>query len=247
VEVDCSQPLEVENGKILLVDKSTKFLSQAEYHCNPGFVRTGPFTRICEITGYWSGTDPSCRFPAAARPRNVPRREDNSGTSKVEEGEASSSAGVWIGIALGVIVILGLLVVGVYFYRKQQNLQTKPSRDSNANGLGHLGIPSYVSQTFPDHHGARPPPPSIQMYSMEEPEDPRGPIYDTIPGDNAPPPPPVPGGWDVNKKPSTFSTSNGLPQPPYNNNHAASPTANGNGALGNVSPVGTVTINGIAV
>ena len=55
----------------------------------------------------------------------------------------------------------------------------------------------------------RPPPPSIQMYSMEEPEDPRGPIYDTIPydnEDNAPPPPPsLPGGWG-DKKPSTFST-----------------------------------------
>ena len=63
--------------------------------------------------------------------RVTPRRgDDDSSTSKVEEGEGSSSAGVWIGIALGVIVILGLLVVGIYFYRKQQNLQTKPSRYS---------------------------------------------------------------------------------------------------------------------
>ena len=56
----------------------------------------------------------------------------------------------------------------------------------------------------------RPPPPSIQMYSMEEPEDPRGPIYDTINEDNAgpppPPPPAVPNGWETGKKPSTFSS-----------------------------------------
>ena len=39
----------------------------------------------------------------------------------------------------------------------------------------------------------------------------------------------------------------GLPHPPYNNNHAASPTANGNGSINNGSTVGTVTINGIAV
>ena len=41
--------------------------------------------------------------------------------------------GMWIGVALGLLVVLGLLVLGVYFYMKQRALQsTKPppySRD----------------------------------------------------------------------------------------------------------------------
>ena len=40
---------------------------------------------------------------------------------------------MWIGVALGLLVVLGLLVLGVYFYMKQRALQsTKPppySRD----------------------------------------------------------------------------------------------------------------------
>ena len=87
------------------------------------------------ILGYWSGSEPTCRFPSAARPRGIPSRGNGVGGNGhggaadiTEDGESSSSAGVWIGIALGVIVILGLLGVGIYFYRKQQNLQTKPSR-----------------------------------------------------------------------------------------------------------------------
>ena len=46
---------------------------------------------------------------------------------------AALQVGMWIGVALGLLVVLGLLVLGVYFYMKQRALQsTKPppySRD----------------------------------------------------------------------------------------------------------------------
>merc|ERR1711974_333281 len=97
----------------------------------------------------------------------------------------NSSIGVWIGVGLGLIAVIGLLVVGIYFYRKQMALQSKATRDSNANGLGVLGIPSYAVQSYSGQIGTRPPPP-IQMYSIDDsPEDHRGPIYDTINDDNS--------------------------------------------------------------
>merc|ERR1712048_618695 len=78
--------------------------------------------------------------------------------------------------------------VGIYFYRKQIQLQQKPARDNNGNGPAVLGIQSYVAGPYPgatSQIGTRPPPP-IQMYSIDDtPDDHRGPIYDTINDDNS--------------------------------------------------------------
>ncbi len=102
-----------------------------------------------------------------------------------------SSVGLYIGIALGLIVVLGLMVLGIYFYKKQQALANKPPapyRDRNANGGvsmvgGYAATGVYhtasnggsglnggppTSQIPPRTAGinTRPPPP-IQMYSMD--------------------------------------------------------------------------------
>jgi len=170
-------------------------------------------------------------------------------TSDTQENE-SSGVGVWIGVALGLIVVVGLLGVGIFFYRKRTQLQQKPKRDNNANGLGVMGIPIYAGSTFAGAQiGARPPPP-IQMYSIEDTDDHRGPIYDTI--------------NDGDSSHSTYSRSNGSENSnPIRSTFSPPPgLQNGGSGLQNggysndydvpeggakLGAVGTVTINGIAV
>ena len=52
--------------------------------------------------------------------------------------------GMWIGVALGLLVVLGLLVLGVYFYMKQRALQsTKPppySRDRDGSHVNFIRV-----------------------------------------------------------------------------------------------------------
>lgn len=143
VEIDCGQPGDIDEGRVYLVNGSTKIGSVAEYHCFPGFERNGPFERVCLEDAYWSGREPSC-----ARPKPITILSDNTidGTRNVRAGPRSnlangsqdepSSVGMWIGVALGLIVVLGLLILGLYFYRKQKAITSKPPpyRDRNANG-----------------------------------------------------------------------------------------------------------------
>ena len=58
--MDCSQPEEVENGRVFLVNGTTVFASVAEYHCLPGFQRSGHFSRKCGADGRWAGPIPLC-------------------------------------------------------------------------------------------------------------------------------------------------------------------------------------------
>lgn len=103
--------------------------------------------------------------------------------------EEASGAGLYIGIALGLIVVIGLLILGIYFYRKQRAITSKPPpqpyRDRNANGIsmasamnGYTNSGVYHSASSgvssasavngpPGLPGQRPPPP-IQMYSMAD-------------------------------------------------------------------------------
>ena len=39
IEIDCGEPPEIDNGKIFLVDESTRYKSVVEYHCDPGYTR----------------------------------------------------------------------------------------------------------------------------------------------------------------------------------------------------------------
>ena len=196
VEVDCGQPLTVENARMFLVnDSSTKYGAIVETLCFSGYTRDGPFQRRCEISGQWSGQDPVCHLPqpvttvtSSSYPRGNSLPRD--GYDNVDSGDSDNgNIGVWIGVALGLISVIGIILVGLYFYRKQMHLQSKPARDSNQNGLGVLGVPSYAMGSYgggPSQIGARPPPP-IQMYSIDDtPDDHRGgPIYDTINDDNS--------------------------------------------------------------
>ena len=106
VEVDCGQPLTVENSRMFLVnDSSTKYGALVEYLCFPGFTRDGPFQRRCEISGQWSGQDPVCyvasRLPAptSSEPSNsLPRDGDNNVTGGNQDND-NGNIGVWIGVA----------------------------------------------------------------------------------------------------------------------------------------------------
>jgi hypothetical protein len=195
VEVDCSKPFEINNGRIFLTNGTTNIGSIVEYHCFPGYDREGDFQRVCLEDGYWSGPTPECN-----RPQPIAILSDNTvdGTHNVRAGGRNaddslpegSSVGLYIGIVLGLIVVIGLMVLGIYFYRKQRALATKPPapyRDRNANGPGGVsmvgGLNGYASTGV--YHtasnggpGVQPPrtasilgtrvPPPIQMYSMDD-------------------------------------------------------------------------------
>ena len=192
VEIDCGQPLTVDNSRRFLVNESTNYGALVEYHCDPTYKLEGSFQRQCEITGRWSGKEPVCYKPSPATVKTnsagglLPY--GGSGPAQDDREGDQPNIGVWIGVGLGLIIILGIILGAVYFYRKQMQLQQKPSRDNNGNGPGVLGIPSYVAGPYSGNTsqiGTRPPPP-IQMYSIDDtPEDHRGPIYDTINDDNS--------------------------------------------------------------
>merc|ERR1712110_355534 len=64
---------------------------------------------------------------------------NGSGGSSGIGSEEASGAGLYIGIALGLIVVIGLLILGIYFYRKQREITSKPPprpyTDRNSNGI----------------------------------------------------------------------------------------------------------------
>ena len=56
--VDCGDPGVISNGDRAL--GSTTFLSRVVYFCNTGYVLNGNRNRVCEASGNWSGSHPSC-------------------------------------------------------------------------------------------------------------------------------------------------------------------------------------------
>ncbi len=202
VEIDCGDPGRIDNGRIFLASNgSTKIGARAEYHCFPSYEREGPFTRECLEDGFWSGREPECKRP---RPKELPILRDNTvdGTTNVRAGSRplgggsgdatereASSVGTWIGVALGLIVVVGLLILGGYFYRKRRAIASKPAPYSGSSSSGHgptsrggpsdylaTGVyggsaastsPSNGALPAPPRIGQRPPPP-IQMYSMDD-------------------------------------------------------------------------------
>jgi len=56
--VDCGPLASPDNGMIM--SSSTTFGFTATYICNPGFLLFGFAARVCQITGEWSGQDPTC-------------------------------------------------------------------------------------------------------------------------------------------------------------------------------------------
>lgn len=58
--VDCGRPLEIENGRVIVINESTLYGGAAEYHCVPHYNRIGQFLRKCMEDGKWSGDEPRC-------------------------------------------------------------------------------------------------------------------------------------------------------------------------------------------
>ena len=56
--VDCGDPGRPTNGDRVLSD--TSLGSQVLYICNPGFELSGSLRRVCETTGSWSSSLPTC-------------------------------------------------------------------------------------------------------------------------------------------------------------------------------------------
>ena len=203
VEIDCGQPEKIENGRVFLTNRTTTMSSIVEYHCFPGYDRDGPFERVCGEDGYWSGVEPSCQKPRPILPVITDNTIDGaenirSGPAVTTDSEDTSSVGTWIGVALGLIVVIGLLVLGVYFYRKKRAMTSKPPpyRDSRgpsvptngeyimssvyggvsngSNGSMSNGNGTHVNGVHPPTVPNLPnrigqrPPPPIQMYGMDD-------------------------------------------------------------------------------
>jgi len=61
---------------------------------------------------------------------NVPAGENP------RRAEDTSAVGTWIGVILGLLVVVGLLILGIYFYRKQRAIAAKPPAPYSSSGNG---------------------------------------------------------------------------------------------------------------
>ena len=58
--VDCGPLTNPDNGQVD-TPQGTTFNQVATYSCNNGYLLVGNMTRVCQVDGRWSGTDPFCR------------------------------------------------------------------------------------------------------------------------------------------------------------------------------------------
>ena len=105
----------MDNSRQFLVNESTKYGAMVEYHCSPGYTIEGPFQRLCEITGRWAGPDPVCYTPTLA-PVNTHSAGDiqpygGSQPAPDDRERGSGNIGVYIGVALGLIIVLDYLIL----------------------------------------------------------------------------------------------------------------------------------------
>ena len=57
---DCGGLTDPANGQVSHTDGTT-FGETATYSCNAGYTLMGSSTRMCEATGMWSGSAPTCQ------------------------------------------------------------------------------------------------------------------------------------------------------------------------------------------
>ena len=57
--VDCGSLEDPDNGQVNF--SNTTFESTANYTCDLGYSLNGNSTRTCEVSGEWSGDQPSCQ------------------------------------------------------------------------------------------------------------------------------------------------------------------------------------------
>ena len=58
--VDCGALTNPANGQVSLPDGTT-FGETATYSCDTGYNLVGDSTRMCQATGMWSGSAPTCQ------------------------------------------------------------------------------------------------------------------------------------------------------------------------------------------
>ena len=56
---DCERPGKIPNGKVTFYSGAT-LGNRIYYSCDEGYIRNGSWYRICESTGSWSGSEPTC-------------------------------------------------------------------------------------------------------------------------------------------------------------------------------------------
>ncbi|KAK6627548.1 hypothetical protein RUM44_010026 [Polyplax serrata] len=105
ISVDCKHPGSIENGRVIVMNGTTTYNSAVEYHCVPQYERVGPYLRKCMEDGTWSGEEPRCEL--------VP-----------EEGQASQTLPLAIGISAGVVIFL-LIILGLVYLRLRKATPVK--------------------------------------------------------------------------------------------------------------------------
>lgn len=176
--VDCSQPEEVENARIFLVNETTIFGSVAEYHCVPGFQLQGRFSRLCGADAKWAGDIPSCikdGLPIVPLDSN---RID--GLSSERQKDQSSGVGVWIGVGAGVILVLLFIIVLLYFKMKRGSwIWAKAGSGHSAPAKRSVTMtpPNMPLPPTPQTHFSAPQPNNAIYSSANE-------IYEHLPGEN---------------------------------------------------------------
>ena len=58
--MDCGSLTNPANGQVSHT-AGTTFGQTATYNCNTGYNRVGDNTRMCQATGEWSGSEPTCQ------------------------------------------------------------------------------------------------------------------------------------------------------------------------------------------
>ena len=58
--MNCGPLTDPANGQVSHPDGTT-FGQTATYSCNTGFNLVGDSTRMCQATGMWSGSEPTCQ------------------------------------------------------------------------------------------------------------------------------------------------------------------------------------------
>ncbi len=56
--INCGNLPSLDNGLVTI--SIDDFGSNASYTCNTGYMLTGDVIRVCEVTGDWSGSEPTC-------------------------------------------------------------------------------------------------------------------------------------------------------------------------------------------
>lgn len=104
IPVQCDAPNKMENGHVI-VTNGTIYNSAIEYHCTPGFKRSGPYLRKCLEDGNWSGEEPKCEV-------------------FIEQPQESSNLGQTLGIGAGMVVVL-LAILGLIYSRLKKPVPVK--------------------------------------------------------------------------------------------------------------------------